>query len=162
MLIHALLSFLLLIHGFILIRFGLFEFLLFLFYEQEISKLLLLNFCCQNISFLCKHNFFIDEKHMQWNLDTKVKLFHESMSYFMKCPWNCISWNGLKERFHGVSLPLGKGVLKICSKFTGEYPCQSVILIKLCRGMSLIIIMEKPQFLLFLFQQTMKISRIRE
>ena len=26
---------------------------------------------------------------------------------------------------------LGKGVLKICSKFTGEYPCRSVISIKL-------------------------------
>ena len=26
---------------------------------------------------------------------------------------------------------LGKGVLKICSKFTGEYPCQSAISIKL-------------------------------
>ena len=26
---------------------------------------------------------------------------------------------------------LGKGVLKIRSKFTGEYPCQSVILINL-------------------------------
>ena len=26
---------------------------------------------------------------------------------------------------------LGKGVLKICSKFTGEHPCQSVISIKL-------------------------------
>ena len=26
---------------------------------------------------------------------------------------------------------LGKGVLKICSKFTGEYPCRSAISIKL-------------------------------
>ena len=26
---------------------------------------------------------------------------------------------------------LGKGILKICSKFTGEHPCQSVISIKL-------------------------------
>ena len=26
---------------------------------------------------------------------------------------------------------LGKGVLKICSKFTGEHPCQSVISTKL-------------------------------
>ena len=26
---------------------------------------------------------------------------------------------------------LGKGILKICSKFTGEYPCQSAISIKL-------------------------------
>ena len=30
---------------------------------------------------------------------------------------------------------LGKGVLKICSKFTGEHPCQSVISVKLiCSG----------------------------
>ena len=35
---------------------------------------------------------------------------------------------------HSSSRPdvfLGKGVLKICSKFTGEQPCQSVISIKL-------------------------------
>ena len=29
-----------------------------------------------------------------------------------------------KQPFRGI---LGKGVLKICSKFTGEHPCQSVI-----------------------------------
>ena len=27
---------------------------------------------------------------------------------------------------------LGKGVLKICNKFTGEHPCQKVIPVKLC------------------------------
>ena len=32
-------------------------------------------------------------------LDTEVKVFHESISYFMKLPWNCISWNALKENF---------------------------------------------------------------
>ena len=35
---------------------------------------------------------------------------------------------------HSSSHPevfLGKGVLKICSKFTGEHSCRSVILIKL-------------------------------
>ena len=39
-----------------------------------------------------------------------------------------------KERKHGSSRPevfLRKGVLKICSKFTGEHPCRSVISIKL-------------------------------
>ena len=45
---------------------------------------------------------FIDEKGTQWNLDTKVKVFHVSSNappemYFMKC---------LKEKFHSVSLPL--------------------------------------------------------
>ena len=39
-------------------------------------------------------------------LDTKVKVFHESNSCFMKWPWNCISWNALKEKFHSVSFPL--------------------------------------------------------
>ena len=58
------------------------------------------------ISFLWKHNFFIDEKHTQWMLDTKVKVFHESILCFMKWPWNCISWNALKEKFHSVSFPL--------------------------------------------------------
>ena len=38
------------------------------------------------ISFLYKHNFFIDDKYMQLNLDTKVKVFHESISCFMKFP----------------------------------------------------------------------------
>ena len=36
--------------------------------------------------------------------------------------------------FSGSSRPevfLGRGVLKICSKFTGEYPCRSMIPIKL-------------------------------
>ena len=60
------------------------------------------------ISFLCKHNFFIDEKRTQWMLGTKLKVFHESISCFMKSPWNCISWNALKERFHSVSFPLCK------------------------------------------------------
>ena len=52
--------------------------------------------------------FFTDEKQTQWNLDTKVKVFHESISYFMKCSWNCISWNAFKEKFRSVSLPLRK------------------------------------------------------
>ena len=30
-----------------------------------------------------------------------------------------------------TELFLGKGVLKICSKFTGEHPCKKVISIKL-------------------------------
>ena len=39
-------------------------------------------------------------------LDTKVKVFHESISCFMKWSWNCISWNALKEKFYSVSFPL--------------------------------------------------------
>ena len=59
-----------------------------------------------NFPFFVNTIFFIDEKNTQWNLDTKVKVRHESFSYFMKYPWNCISCNALKEKFHSVSLPL--------------------------------------------------------
>ena len=41
-------------------------------------------------------------------LDTKVEVFHESILCFMKWPWNCISWNALKEKFHSLSFPLSK------------------------------------------------------
>ena len=51
------------------------------------------------ISFLGKHIFFNDEKRKQWNLNTKVKVFHESISCFMKWPWNCTSWNAMKNDF---------------------------------------------------------------
>ena len=37
-------------------------------------------------------------------LDTKVKVFHESISCVMKSPWNCISWNALKEKFQCILL----------------------------------------------------------
>ena len=30
----------------------------------------------------------------------------------MKWPWNCISWNALKEKFHSVSFPLDKIIFK--------------------------------------------------
>ena len=69
-------------------------------------NLMLLNFHCQKIPFLCKHNFFIDEKHTQWNLNNKVKAFHESISFSMKCLWNYISWDALKEMFHSVPLSI--------------------------------------------------------
>ena len=44
------------------------------------------------------NNFFIDEKCMQWNLNTKVKVFHGSIWCFMKWLWNCISSNALKKK----------------------------------------------------------------
>ena len=124
MLTHAPLLFLFLSHGFHsdtflsfwiffafvlwVIRFGLFEFFFSLLWVTNIIylNLMLLNFHCQKIPFLCKHNFVIDEKYTQWNLNTKVKAFHESISFSMKCLWNCISWNALKEKFHSVSLSI--------------------------------------------------------
>ena len=79
----------------------------FLFYEWEIFfiEINALNFSLsEDIFSLWTH--FINEKHAQWNLDIKVKVFHESISCFMKCPWNCISWNDLKEKFQSISSPL--------------------------------------------------------
>ena len=103
---HAFLSFLCFIRGFIKIHFGLFDFFVFVVSKKfYLSKLMLLDFRCQKISFLCKHSFCIDEKHTQWHCDTKVKVFHESISWFMKCSWNCISWNDQKEKFQCI-LPL--------------------------------------------------------
>ena len=100
-------SFLFFSRGFIQIHFGLFDFFVFVLSKKyHLSKLMLLDSCCQKTSFLCKDNFCIDEKRTQWHWDTKVKAFHESISWFMKCPWNCISWNALKEKFHSVSFPL--------------------------------------------------------
>ena len=42
-----------------------------------------------------------------------------------------LALNGLKYRSSHPEVFLEKGVLKICSKFTGEHPCRSVISIKL-------------------------------
>ena len=57
--------------------------------KYYLPNLMLLNFCCQIFSEGAI--FFIDEKHTQQNLDVKVKLFHEKISFFMK------------ENFHSVS-----------------------------------------------------------
>ena len=64
MLAHVLLSLLVFEHGFIQIRFGIFEFF-------------------TRYLFSVKTIFFIDEKHTQWMSDTKVKAFHESISCFI-------------------------------------------------------------------------------
>ena len=72
---------------------------------------LLLNFTrylfSENFSRYLFTIFLLMRNITRWMLDTEVKVFHESISYFMKWPWNCISWNTLKEKFHSVSFPLG-------------------------------------------------------
>ena len=84
---HAFLSFLLFSHRLIQKGFGLFDYFFFVLSNKYyLSKLMLLDFRCQKISFLRKHNFCIDEKHTQWHWDTKVKVFHESISWFMNAP----------------------------------------------------------------------------
>ena len=62
----ALLSLMFFSHGLIEIRFGLLDYFLFLFYDSEILfiELMLLNFCCGKISFLCKH-IFLSMRHIR-------------------------------------------------------------------------------------------------
>ena len=60
-----------------------------------------------------------------------------SLQFYLKCYSKCYSsvfLRNLSEQLFISSspeVPLGKSVLKICSKFTREHPCQSVISIKL-------------------------------
>ena len=62
------------------------------------QNLMLLNFCCRKTCFLYKHSYISDQKYTQRNLDNKAQTCHESISYFMKCPWNGFSWNALKKK----------------------------------------------------------------
>ena len=43
---------------------------------------------------------------MKWNLDTQVKVFHESISCFMTCSWNWYIMKCSERKFYSVSLPL--------------------------------------------------------
>ena len=57
-------------------------FFIFVFWGNKyyLPNLLLLDFCCrQKTSFLYNRNFFVDEKHTQQNLYTKVRVFPESI-----------------------------------------------------------------------------------
>ena len=90
---HALLSLLVFNHGFIQIHFGIFEIFCFCF---MISKyyLILWNFA-RYVYSVNAISFFIDEKRTQ-NLNTKVKVFHESISsqqtfVLMKTSWRRLS-----------------------------------------------------------------------
>ena len=64
--------------------------------------------------------FSIDQKHDHFGFQF---FFLRSSSSFFNI--NCLTHFGLPEVFWE------KGVLKICSRFTGEHPCWSVISIKL-------------------------------
>ena len=100
---YALLSLLVFEHGFIQTSFGIFYFFFFFFcFMSNKYYLIPLNFTRYLFSV---NTIFSLMGIMQWNLNTKVKVFHESISCFMKWSWNCISWNALKEKFQCVSLP---------------------------------------------------------
>ena len=59
-------------------------------------------------------------KHLRWLL-----------LYLSRNKFSNILLLRIPVRSSPPELIFGKSVLKICSKFTGEHPCQSVILIKL-------------------------------
>ena len=66
-------------------------------------------------------------------------LFERAFSLWVSLMWKILDFQQasntiqrqMKFRSKPPELFLGKGVLKICSKFTGEYPCRSVISVKL-------------------------------
>ena len=62
----------------------------FLINKCYLLKLMVSSFCCQMTYFSINTNLFTDEKHTQWNLDTTVKVFHESILCSTESPWNCI------------------------------------------------------------------------
>ena len=95
---------------------------------------------------LIKHENKFNRKvfHDRENSENQFSGFSYSMKCFKKYIMNIsrkftqwdyreirISWNALKEIFHSVFSLLGKYVLKICSKFTGEHQWRSVVSIKL-------------------------------
>ena len=76
---------------------------------------------------------------------------YQILKYFSEMPYNFlkVKWNNKIK--YGSSLPdvfLEQGVLKICSKFTGEHPCRGVIPIKLQSNFSIIEITLRHGFLL--------------
>ena len=75
--------------------------------------------------------------YFQWCRHVSLKLIYLTV-FYMKTNWMkishvCIEWV-FTLKFSRSSHPevfLGKIILKMCTKFTGEHPCRSVISIKL-------------------------------
>ena len=68
-------------------------------------------------------------------LELEEKLRNIFHSYYLRCKNNLKPFHPnvpfLSPRSSPPEVLLGKNVLKMCSKFTGEHPCRSVIPIKL-------------------------------
>ena len=97
------------------------------------------------ISVTCKRTL----RRTQWKMRERSPLFrwhHTWISCNLSCRWYTnedVTKNDLLKKFEKNSQEkvrtsppkvfLGKGVLEICSKFTGEHLCRNVILIKLVK-----------------------------
>ena len=62
--------------------------------------------------------------HMELDLSDRSPLQNDSSNYYFNRDTIAVVWNTRSSR---PEVFLGKGVLKLCSKFTVEHPCQSVI-----------------------------------
>ena len=83
----------------------------------------------KSISILCKVLTLIDS---YWKIKKTVAL--RQKHFLVSFLWLIIKWSETTQATHrsGPSdVFLGKDVLKICCKFTGEHPCQNLISIKL-------------------------------
>ena len=77
--------------------------------KYYLSKLMLLKFRCQKISFLCKHYFFIDEDQARCDLDTHLKYFTKVFH---------VSWNAPETVFHEI----------LWKKSYTVYPCRKSLM----------------------------------
>ena len=62
--------------------------------------------------------------HMELDLSDRSPLQNDSSNCYFNRDTITVVWNTRSSR---PEVFLGKGVLKLCSKFTVEHPCQSVI-----------------------------------
>ena len=89
----------------------------------------------QNISgdCVCKFNHCKPNPHSLKPLSNKnqIKEISTDCSFILYFNVCSITRQNVLFRSSRSEVFLGKGVLKICSKFTGEHPCRSAILIKL-------------------------------
>ena len=65
---------------------------------------------------------------MKWSISIKESFLIKRLKFFFNIS---VSVTGTPFRSSYPEVFLGKGVLKICSKFTGEHPCRSTIWINL-------------------------------
>ena len=74
----------------------------------------------------------------------KVESWFEMRQYLLVTSKNNLFIAFRLIRSSRTEVFLGKGVMKICSKFTGEHPCQSAILLRYRCSVSLLYFLRTP------------------